>query len=503
MTDTDTRPGTDTGAQFGTFTEPTKETKETTCTHPTDQKCADCVGEPNFWANSFAELDDLREASSERRAVEDVLADFRQIAETIMWNFEMDADQKAAALSAATVELAKRVKNPPERKSFLEKARDLVRGDKDDGPPEAPPKPQPEGGGAFKVFKDQAGNYRWLSVYSNNLWDRDGEVIPASEHAKFIKQVDESGKYPELWTWHTPGTRSGVADLLDLTTEGFAMAGGLFDTGKEAVAKSLAEMESLGVSHGFSYESKTAAGEILGYKTFEISPLPRARAANTYTGILIGDTDEENLMSLTPEKKAFLTEVHGAEFVSGLEAQLSKAKVTAEGKGIDFKDLLADLSGETAPAPAAAPAPTAPAPKDEPVVVATSVSVDGQELVKALSPVTDAIATLVERLEVVEAGQAEAKETAKAEEKSIADLVGEAMKPKNGVYVASLAKDTTIHGNDADAKAVKAGGDGAIPEHQRPQMDLLATAVRATPEQIAQVVNPDVDPADNSDGGAA
>jgi hypothetical protein len=286
--------------------------------------------------------------------------------------------------------------------------------------------------------------------------------------------------------------------MLDLSSEGFAIAAGVFDTGREAVAERLAQRKDLGVSHGFSYETKTMAGEILGYRTFEISPLPIERAANEFTGFLVGDkTQEVKAMSLTPEKKTFLLEQMDEGEVVALETALGRAKEHADEKGVEFKDVLAEVLDEKADDEKADETPP-DAPGGEQVADATPTpSGEVPGLTEALQPVIDGFAALTARLDgqdkaIAELREVKASEPASEEKKAVtlADALAEAMKPKGqGIFIASESENNVIHGNDKDAKAVKAGLTGGTPEHITPQMDLLRSVVGRNTGPLMTVVD--------------
>jgi hypothetical protein len=88
---------------------------------------------------------------------------------------------------------------------------------------------------ALCIVKQADGRMRWYARYSNNFKDRDGEIITEAAHKEYIDWAASGGVYPELWLWHTPGTRFGQADWLDYAS-GFTHASGLVDDTDGAVA---------------------------------------------------------------------------------------------------------------------------------------------------------------------------------------------------------------------------------------------------------------------------
>ena len=69
----------------------------------------------------------------------------------------------------------------------------------------------------FMVWKEADDEYRWLAVYSNKWRDEDSppEILASAAHKEFVEAVDKGDwPYPELWLWHIPGSRFGVADTM-------------------------------------------------------------------------------------------------------------------------------------------------------------------------------------------------------------------------------------------------------------------------------------------------
>lgn len=182
---------------------------------------------------------------------------------------------------------------------------------KESAPPEETPVSETttEAKNSFTVWKEKTGRYRWMAHYSNNFRDRDNppEIISEASHLNFVKEVN-SGElpFPELWLWHIDGTRWGQADFVGYD-QGFAMATGLVDKGKEWVADSLEK--NLLASHGMpkgSIERDTQDPTIIiRHATKEISPLLANVAANEYTGFSISDSEVKE-MAFSDEERAKL-----------------------------------------------------------------------------------------------------------------------------------------------------------------------------------------------------
>jgi hypothetical protein len=201
-----------------------------------------------------------------------------------------------------------------------------IKGRKDD-------EPQVSG---IKVY----GN-RWLAWWTNSFEDREKEFFPAKAIDAYIARVDMGiVPYPELWAWHTPGTKHGQADYL-ARIGNFALASGTFDdnaAGSAAKAAYQRKGQRYQMSHGFFYEPARKQGGVYHqFNTFELTTIPAKAqaAANSFT-----DFQGVEPM-LTPEKKAHLEELFGKETAEQIIAQTeAKDKAVAE-LGIAYKDFAA------------------------------------------------------------------------------------------------------------------------------------------------------------------
>ncbi len=214
----------------------------------------------------------------------------------------------------------------------------------------------------FMVWKDkETGRYIWLAKYSNNFRDDDSppEIISAKSHMNFTDGVN-LGKYdyPELRLWHRPewvvGKSTWLAydDVGDGT--GFALAAGFFNPGMEEVAKSLAQAEDLGVSHGmprqFLKRDPDDPTIITSHRTKEISVLPLYSAANRWTGFTViediknetdndNENDKENTMSIPDDLKVQAQEAFGLDgnVIDQIEAANAKSAAKNQDLKIEFK----------------------------------------------------------------------------------------------------------------------------------------------------------------------
>ena len=224
---------------------------------------------------------------------------------------------------------------------------------------------EPETSG-FKAYD----NGRWVAWWTNNFEDREGEIITAKAIDDYIARVDAGiVPFPELRTWHIPGSNYGTADWLGRIGH-FAVASGTFDDtdkGRAAQKHFAKTRRRYQMSHGFYYPVSAKEGKVYHrINTFEISDIPpkakRFAAANPYT-------DFSGAMDmLTKEKRDELVLKFGEEIAESIiqhtegkskaVAALGErykdftapadAEANAESVEIDLKQLIADVIGENA-----------------------------------------------------------------------------------------------------------------------------------------------------------
>lgn len=202
------------------------------------------------------------------------------------------------------------------------------------------------------------GRLRWFARYSNNFLDDDNppEIIAAESHQAFVDMVDrKEAAMPELWLWHVPEWKVGVADWLAYDDSGFALASGTVDVGKEAVVEQVASHHPL-LSHGMPVISIVRDPDdpkiIRRHTTKEITLLPDWAAANKITGFILMEADQsikEDDMAIPANKKQELVENWNInpELLDQLEqANLSDAaKATEDGR--ESKEKTEEVKEET------------------------------------------------------------------------------------------------------------------------------------------------------------
>lgn len=336
------------------------------------------------------------------------------------------------------------------------------------------------------LFKQADGRLRVVGWASNNRRDKDNppEIITEAAHKEFMSYLDAHPEHaPEFWHWHTPGTKYAKADWWDYA-DGFTVYSGLVDAGKEAQAEKAAA-EGIGMSHGFhvlGYDN--ANHHITQYRTFEVSDLPKSRAANPYTSF--STIRKEASMAFSEAKKAYLLERLPAETVAELERKTSDLKAAADAAGIEAKEVV-ETPAEVATGVAAPVDEKADSkPTDKPAEVAADggnakpkadtsnadmmqmmsdmidkkLAAMGKEVNAAVLTVAEAVKGINERVATVEETAAKAEEVAKSavvvNAKSLDEIVAEMISPaplRKG-YRASAAADTRVPAKKQDSDPV-------------------------------------------------
>lgn len=266
----------------------------------------------------------------------------------------------------------------------------------------------------MKLYRTKDDRVRFLTAWSNNFTDREGEIFPESAHKEYIEWADRNEQYPELWLWHTKGTKYGQVDWLDYT-DGFVYASGLIDAGYEDLAEALVK-EDCGVSHGF--HGLQRGKEIILYRPFEISTLPRTNAAVWTTSFnIIGEGAKE--MAFTQQKKSWLKE-HGLDdaAIAAAETQATALSKSLRDLGIAYKDTdqveevvdakagknpFAEKADEEEDAADAAAAKKKKAAAKEAADFQAEMIVQSTKQTEILSTLATAVATLATKVKALEA----------------------------------------------------------------------------------------------------
>lgn len=314
------------------ITEETKAVEET-------EKCHDCYSYPcscyhyEYYggAISFAELDAYLETKADVAHFESITYQFKSIIDNILFDDRVGTAEKAGMISAATevykMKLTAREKGMFGK--FKEYVAKLLKDKKD---------PSNGGSNSLEIITQKDGSKRWFGRYSNNYMDREQEIVSEEAHKEFVAYLKQyPDRMPAFWSWHIPGTsRAADADYIDYI-DGFMIASGPL-TAEEAdqLSKSIEYDDGkTGMSHGmFVLERDPGRKEIITkYRSYEISDLPLANAANGFTSI--NSTKE---VKMTDEKFNRLAETIGEKEAKKIFDQIGDSKETLEALGIESKE---------------------------------------------------------------------------------------------------------------------------------------------------------------------
>src|SRR3990172_5414676 len=112
--------------------------------------------------------------------------------------------------------------------------------------------PNPAVQGGLRFYRKNDGDpLRFFTVVSSCFVDKEGPkgIIQKSAHKEYVDWVYETKNFPELWIWHSKGSRWGVVDWIEFDGS-FLVESGIIDKEKEYIAKALSKLD-IGVSHGF------------------------------------------------------------------------------------------------------------------------------------------------------------------------------------------------------------------------------------------------------------
>lgn len=201
----------------------------------------------------------------------------------------------------------------------------------------------------FQVFKAADGQHYWLARHTNNFEDRDKEILSQKAHEAYVARVNLGFvPPPELWAYHTKGTRHGVADVVWMH-ENFVFALGHFDDtpeAKQAVKWYQSQKGNIELSHGFTFPKWALKdGVYETYNTFEITTLPTNAASNPYTAF-----EEINTMALSEKQANWVKSTLGeAGLKRVLDAQSTAEKDADVLKAIDarYKDFVETTPSES------------------------------------------------------------------------------------------------------------------------------------------------------------
>lgn len=195
---------------------------------------------------------------------------------------------------------------------------------------------------AFQVFKAADGKHYWIARYTNNFEDRDKEILSQKAHESYVARVDLGFvPPPELWAYHTKGSRHGQADQVWMH-ENFVFAIGHFDNtpeGEQAIKGYQSLKGKIELSHGFTFPKWALKdGVYESYNTFEISTLPVNAASNPFTSF-----EEIDTMARTEKQTEWIRKIGGDALVKRVEDNEKASHADADvikALGVDHKDFV-------------------------------------------------------------------------------------------------------------------------------------------------------------------
>ena len=242
---------------------------------------------------------------------------------------------------------------------------------------------------SFAVYKDNAGRYRWVMTSSNAFRDRDGEIVSQKALAADVARADQDRQYGPLRWWHVGQPFGAGLDIGDCDYN--AMAGRmLIESGTfrspaigAAVARKAADLQgSIGFVH--PPNEPDADGVFTHIRRFERSLVPRGKAANPFTSLLVKETsamDETKVKAL-----AELLGIPPADVQGMVVAPAQQAETKALEAGVAYK----------------AAAQTYPGPESWATTAAGDIT--AEQLVAALKSNPDLLESALKAMEGMEGG---------------------------------------------------------------------------------------------------
>lgn len=181
----------------------------------------------------------------------------------------------------------------------------------------------------FKVYTDQEGDLRWLSLSSNAFEDLDKELFTTKALEEAIEHADKTGERGPLLIYHVPSAVIGQCDYQAMAGR-FLVESGTFDDtplGNKAVEYFTNSDEEHQVSIGYEYRLGDEEDGIYEWTRIkERSVCPYGAAANPWTDFkVIGDNP------MDARKAATLEKIFGKELAAGVISEAENRTKELEG----------------------------------------------------------------------------------------------------------------------------------------------------------------------------
>lgn len=205
---------------------------------------------------------------------------------------------------------------------------------------------------SLSIFKTSSGAVAFAGSFTNNIMDKDGDILSLDSHVDFVERFD-AGEVSEiaLYFWHIP-VSIGKALVFAVDEEtGFVFVAGIFYPEFHALAFGLSDCGvDLGMSHAVRMEDVmfSEQGVIERYTPFEVSVLPASRAANPFTVFSI--EKGVNMKKLSQSKLDEMEAIVGKENLDTLLDKIDERSSVADAIDIPRKEeggvSIADRAGE-------------------------------------------------------------------------------------------------------------------------------------------------------------
>lgn len=191
---------------------------------------------------------------------------------------------------------------------------------------------------AFSVYKDSAGNDRWLSITTSAYEDSDREWISTKAIATAVAVGDLTQQRGPLRYWHVPGMDFGDCDFQAAMGPGdrFLIESGTFRSKAAArFGRTLAE-RGYQMSPGFYHaRNQPQAGVFTDIVLYERSPVPAGRAANPFTRFA---TQEDRMLTQEKETELKTLLADQPDLLKTLLSQVDQTDKAAQAAGVTHKE---------------------------------------------------------------------------------------------------------------------------------------------------------------------
>lgn len=339
---------------------------------------------------------------------------------------------------------------------------------------------------SVRFFKDKAGDWWMLGIYSNRWKDLQGEILSEAAHLEYARWVNATGFEPAVTLAHQPRLSekfwknmfrrfgNDIPEFNKLIGEiykdfgfarvkrivplnGFVLAVAKVDPSKKDVAEKLSKVSNLAMSHGclafketvdFNLD-KTPVNIVDKYRSFEVTVLSKGNAANAVTIPIfveartmtksMSDADRDLLSKILPEEMVAQVDTVTSSLEKDLNERLAfkddpkeESKKEAVAEEVKEPEVAAPAAAETpAEAPAEALPASAPAESSEveAVVEAVIKSLNTDGLKSVLSDIQTQLVELKEKVAELDGLKVQVKQLSRSDDEKIAAQLAPPARP--------------------------------------------------------------------------